>query len=105
MNTSWTPLKTALTLALCGYALAFTPAQAAGQAAGQATPAAPVADKAAAMTVLPGDDFFAFANSDWLNKTEIPADRGSWSAMGSLAEETNARIVKLIEDKAADKNT
>jgi predicted metalloendopeptidase len=101
MNTRWTPLKTALTLALCGYALAFTPAHAAGQTAA----AAPVADKAAAMTVLPGDDFFAFANSDWLNKTEIPADRGSWSAMGSLAEETNVRIVKLIEDKAADKNT
>jgi putative endopeptidase len=96
MNTSWTPLKTAITIALCGLAMAFTPTHAAGQAA-------PVVEKAA--TVLPGDDFFAFANSDWLNKTEIPADRGSWGAMGSLAEETNARIVKLIEDLGADKNT
>jgi putative endopeptidase len=39
------------------------------------------------MTVLPGDDFFAYANGDWLAKTEIPADRGSWSAMGALAED------------------
>jgi predicted metalloendopeptidase len=96
MNTSWTPIKTAVTIALCSLALAFTPAHAAGQTA-------PVAEKAA--TVLPGDDFFTFANSEWLNKTEIPADRGSWGAMGSLAEETNARIVKLIEDLGADKNT
>jgi len=97
MNTRWTPLKTALTIALCGVSLAFAPAHAAGQAA-----AAPTASTAAA--VLPGDDFFAFANNEWLNKTEIPADRGSWSAMGSLAEDTNARIVKLIEGLAADKN-
>ncbi len=93
MNTSWTPLKTALTMALCGAALAFTPAHAAGQAT------APLA----ATAILPGDDFFAFANNEWLNKTEIPADRGSWSAMASLAEETNARIVKLIEDLDKDK--
>ena len=97
MNTSWTPLKTALTIALCGVALALTPAHAAGQSA------APVADQAAA--VLPGDDFFTFANSEWLNRTAIPADRGSWGAMGALAEDTNARIVKLIEDLGADKNT
>jgi len=106
MNTSWTPLKTALTLALCGCALAFTPVHAAGQAATAApATAAPATAPSAAMTVLPGDDFFTYANTDWLSKTEIPADRGSWSAMGSLAEDTNARIVKLIEDKAADKNT
>lgn len=101
MKTSWTPLKTALTIALCGASLAFAPAHSAGQAA---APVAPVA-QAPAASVLPGDDFFEFANNDWLSKTEIPADRGSWSAMGSLAEETNARIVKQIEALAADKNT
>jgi putative endopeptidase len=98
MHTSWTPLKTALTIALCGFSLAFAPAHAGGQPA----PAAPTASTSAA--VLPGDDFFTFANTEWLNKTEIPADRGSWSAMGSLAEDTNARIVKLIDDLVADKN-
>jgi len=103
MNTSWTPLKTALTIAfiaLQGATLAFAPAHAAGQEASQATPA-PTTQKE--MTVLPGDDFFAYANNAWLNKTEIPSDRGSWGAMGALAEETNVRIVKLIEDLAAEK--
>ncbi|WP_332848120.1 M13 family metallopeptidase [Massilia sp. S19_KUP03_FR1] len=98
MKTSWTPLKTALTIALCGLTLALAPAHAVGQAS-----AAPVAEPAAA--VLPGDDFFMFANTEWLNKTAIPADRGSWGAMGALADETNARIVKLIEDLAKDSKT
>ncbi|HBZ07684.1 MAG TPA: peptidase M13 [Massilia sp.] len=57
------------------------------------------------MTVLPGDDFFAYTNGDWLAKTEIPADRGSWSAMGALAEDTNTRIAKMIEELGAAKDT
>jgi putative endopeptidase len=97
MKTSWTPIKTALTLALCGASFVFAPAQAAGQQA-----AAP-AGKQANMTVLPGDDFFRWANADWLSKTEIPADRSGWGAMGALAEETNERIVKLIEGLPAEK--
>jgi endothelin-converting enzyme/putative endopeptidase len=97
MKTSWTPIKTAITLALCGASLAFVPGHAADQPAAQAT-------KPAAMTALPGDDFFTWANADWLSKTEIPADRSSWGAMGQLAEETNQRIVKLIEALPGEKN-
>ncbi|WP_296947114.1 M13 family metallopeptidase [uncultured Massilia sp.] len=102
MTTSWTPIKTAIVLALCGAALAGTPASA-------AAPAAPRPDARAAAqpdaqaALRPGDDFFAWANGDWLAQTEIPADRSSWGAMANLAEQTNQRIVKLIEDTAADK--
>ncbi|NHZ99405.1 M13 family metallopeptidase [Massilia sp. CCM 8734] len=96
MKTHWTPLKTALTLALCGASLAFAPAHGAGQ---DAAPAA----KAITAPVLPGDDFFAYANGDWLAKTEIPADRSSWGAFAAMAETSNARIVKLIEEVSADK--
>lgn len=101
MKTSWTLNKTAVALALCG-AFAIAPAHAAGQAAG-AVAAKPDA-KPAAATVLPGDDFYAWANGEWMAKTEIPADRGAWGAMYALAEETNARIVKLIEEAAAGKS-
>ncbi|MGH8855470.1 MAG: M13 family metallopeptidase, partial [Telluria sp.] len=100
MKTSWTPIKTAVTLALCSAAFAFAPAH----AAGQATPAAPAA-KPAAATVLPGDDFYAWANGQWMAQTEIPADRGYWGAMPALAEESNGRIVKLIEAAAANRAT
>jgi putative endopeptidase len=82
-------------------AMAQTAAQPAAQPAAQ-TAAQPA--HAPGATARPGDDFFAWANGDWLAKTEIPADRGSWGAMASLAEETNARIVKLIEDTAASKS-
>jgi len=112
MKTRWTPVKTAVALALCGAcaSTAFAAAQATQQAAQQATPAAkpqasaPAASPASSATapanatLRPGDDFFAWANGGWLSKTEIPADRSSWGAMAGLAEDTNQRIVKLIED-------
>ncbi|MES2316067.1 MAG: M13 family metallopeptidase [Pseudomonadota bacterium] len=99
MKPSWNPLKSALALALCGAALNLAPAFGAGQAA------APVSAPAAKSSVLPGDDFFHYANGDWLARTEIPADRSSWGAFASIAEDTNARIVKLIDALAADKRT
>jgi endothelin-converting enzyme/putative endopeptidase len=110
MKTSWTPIKTAVTLALWGASLACAPTYAAGQqgaapaAAPAATPA-PAPEKQANITALPGEDFFAWANGDWLAKTDIPADKGGWGAMGALAEDTNQRISKMIEGLAADKAT
>ena len=114
MKTRPTLIQTAIALVLCGTLAA--PVLAAGQAAtapAAAKPAEQAADKAAdkeagksaGMTVLPGDDFFAYANGDWLAKTEIPADRGSWSAMGALAEDTNTRIAKMIEELGAARDT
>ncbi|MGX9218310.1 M13 family metallopeptidase [Massilia varians] len=98
MKTSWTLNKTAITLALCG-AFAMAPSYAAEQNAAAVAPAKP-----AGAVMLPGDDFYAYANGEWMARTEIPADRGSWGSMAVLAEDTNARIVKLIEDAAASKS-
>ena len=90
-----TPIKRVLALALCGASLAFAPAFAIGQSAPAAAPQV--------NQVLPGDDFFTYANGDWLAKTEIPADRSSWGAFAVMAETTNERIRQLIEAQAADK--
>ena len=86
MKTSWTPIKTAVTLALCG-AFAMAPSYAAEQSAAAVAPAKP-----AGAVMLPGDDFYAYANGEWMARTEIPADRGSWGSMAVLAEDTNAAI-------------
>src|ERR1700694_668200 len=54
------------------------------------------------LSAVPGDDFYAYANGAWLAATEIPADRGNWGTGAALGEETNKRLVALIE--AAAKN-
>ena len=59
---------------------------------------------AQAAPVQPGDDFFGYANGDWMARTEIPADRSSWGAFAIMADTTSARIVKLIDEAGADKN-
>jgi endothelin-converting enzyme/putative endopeptidase len=94
MNTNWTPIKTAISIALCGAALALSPAHAAGQEAA----------KPAAMKALPGDDFYGYVNGEWIAGTEIPADRSAWGATSIMSEDTNARILKLIEAVPGDKH-
>jgi len=51
-------------------------------------------------SVKPGDDFFAYANGTWLEKTEIPADRSSYGAGSILAEQTDHRVAELIQGAA-----
>jgi putative endopeptidase len=114
MKNSWTPIGTVI-LALCGALCLFVPGRAGAQnpapaptspgVASPATGAAATAPQPARMKVLPGDDFFAYVNGEWLNKTEIPADRSGWGAMGALADDTNQRIARMIEELAADKKT
>ena len=55
--------------------------------------------------VQPGDDFFEYVNGEWLNSVEIPADRSGWGVGAALVEDTNQRIVKLIEGLAAQAPT
>ena len=80
-------------------ALALTMATCALTSAVAQTPAPIAASK---LVVQPGDDFFTYANGDWLRSTEIPADRSSWGAFQQMAETANARTVQLIEAAAAD---
>jgi len=93
-TTRVTPLKLALTLAFCGAAFGLAPA-----IAQQAAPAP--AAQAQAEVPAAGDDFFGHVNAEWLAKTQIPADKGSWGAGSALGDATNERIVKLIEETAA----
>ncbi len=51
-------------------------------------------------SVAPGDDFFRYANGNWLAKTEIPPDRSSWGSGAELTELTLERTNELI--RAAD---
>ena len=75
---------------------ALLPAQ-----ASQAHPPAPTLDTAGMdRSVKPGDNFFAYANGTWLARTEIPADRSTYTTGAIVAELTDRRTVDLIQEAA-----
>jgi putative endopeptidase len=49
-------------------------------------------------SVKPGDDFYRYANGDWIKRTEIPPDRGRISVFSRLDDLSNKRTVGLIEE-------
>ena len=53
------------------------------------------------LSVKPGDDFYAFANGDWLKATQIPAGKGRWQDRNDFEAQTSSRILHLIEQAAA----
>ena len=53
-------------------------------------------------SIQPGDDFYDFANGNWVRTTEIPADRSSYSNFATLAEQAQKDTRKILESAAAD---
>ncbi|HVT71614.1 MAG TPA: M13 family metallopeptidase [Lacunisphaera sp.] len=53
--------------------------------------------------VAPGDDFYRYANGQWLKTTEIPSDRSNWGPFRVLAELTNTRLRELVETAGRDR--
>ncbi|HTV19743.1 MAG TPA: M13 family metallopeptidase, partial [Polyangiaceae bacterium] len=53
------------------------------------------------LSVLPGSDFFSFANGSWLKQTEIPPDRSGWSVAAELQQETALGLRALLEATVA----
>src|SRR5205085_9442383 len=54
-------------------------------------------------SVAPGDDFFAYANGNWVKSTQIPADRSSiggfWIADQEREKNTRALFDDLLKSK------
>jgi putative endopeptidase len=51
--------------------------------------------------VKAGDDFFAHVNGKWYDSFEIPADKARFGAFNLLAEKSEQRVRKIIDDLAA----
>jgi putative endopeptidase len=60
-----------------------------------------VAESGVDTSIQPGDDFFAFANGEWLKTTEIPKGLERWSARTEIDALTRQQIAKLIDDAVA----
>ena len=96
-----TPLALAMLCAIAGLSLtackpktnATSPAPVAAAPAAAPTVGIDLAgiDKA----VQPGDDFYAYANGIWQQKTEIPADRASTGVFYTVFEKAEKRLSDL----------
>jgi len=51
-------------------------------------------------SVKPGDDFFHYANGEWIKRTEIPSDRGGMGAFTLLDQLASKRTAGIIENSA-----
>jgi putative endopeptidase len=49
-------------------------------------------------SVKPGDDFYRYANGDWIKRTEIPPDRRRIGVFNTLGDLSNKRTLTLIEE-------
>lgn len=49
-------------------------------------------------SVNPGNDFYHYANGDWIKRTEIPPDRAGIGVFTKLSDLANKRTAAIIED-------
>src|SRR5579864_5040713 len=54
-------------------------------------------------SVQPGDDFYHYANGEWIKKTVIPPDRPGVGVFSALSDLTNKRTAGIIEEAAKAK--
>ena len=47
--------------------------------------------------IQPGDDFFAYANGEWLESTVVPAGKDHWNARDEIEALTRERVAELLE--------
>jgi predicted metalloendopeptidase len=59
---------------------------------------APSAESGVDPSINPGDDFFAYANGDWLKTATIPAGKDRWGARDEIAATTRLRVAGLLDD-------
>jgi putative endopeptidase len=64
----------------------------------KATPSAGIDVAGMDKSVVPGDDFNAYANGGWIKATPIPADKSSYGLDAILIDETRKRTLDLIEN-------
>jgi putative endopeptidase len=65
-------------------------------AQGSVTPVS-IQERRADPAIRPGDDFYAYANGQWLKATTIPAGKERWGARDEVGIHTRERVTQLID--------
>ncbi|MDB6055058.1 MAG: peptidase, partial [Verrucomicrobiales bacterium] len=68
-----------------------------GRLLGQDTPSLRFSTNNMDFSSNPKTNFFQYANGAWLQRTEIPSDKGIWGALSELSEENWKRIRTILE--------
>src|SRR3712207_3317609 len=56
-------------------------------------------------SVLPGDNFYQYANGTWARNTQIPADKSNYGMFMMLDDLSRDRTRAIIEESAKDPNS
>jgi putative endopeptidase len=56
------------------------------------------------LSVKPGDDFFKYANGNWIKKNVIPAKSTRWGSFNVLIQENTDRLTSILNEAANAKN-
>src|SRR5260370_25898089 len=86
------------------------PVQGSGAKSGEATSkpatdenAKPIDPNNMDPSVKPADDFFFYANGDWIKRTEIPPEYSRWGSFNQLIEHNNDALHAIAEKAAKAK--
>ncbi len=55
-------------------------------------------------TIKPGDDFFHYANGNWMKNNPVPAEYSIYGSFEALKEDNNKQLRTIMEEAASDKN-
>jgi putative endopeptidase len=56
------------------------------------------------LKVKPGNNFYDYANGNWVKNNPVPASKTRWGSFDELREESSKRLQSLLEEAAANKN-
>ncbi|MGP9799510.1 M13 family metallopeptidase [Rheinheimera sp. NSM] len=54
--------------------------------------------------VAPQQDFFRYVNGNWLENTEIPADKARWGSFDELRENAEKQVLAIVQQLAAEQH-
>ncbi len=56
------------------------------------------------VSVRPGDNFYLYANGNWIKNNPVPASKTRWGSFDELREESSKRLQTLLDDAAKHTN-